>query len=186
MSKEEQCAGLLRHSKENNEFTRKCLRDAMTQLAQEMDFKEITVTKLCDRAGVSRMAFYRNYQITSDVFYEIANEMNTLIIAAVGSPFRVSTTRDWYAGTFEFIRSHREEMSLMFQENFQAEWMKIVNGYAVHDDSFPAEKKYQRLMWSGGFENTISYWLNNGMQESPEEMADYCITYLPHLMQGEI
>lgn len=183
MPSDRQYDGLRRHSKESNEFTRECLKRAMTQLASETDYKEISVTKLCERAGVSRMAFYRNYQITNDVIYEIANEMNTRIIDAVGSPFRRTTDREWYVKTFQLIADHKEEMQLMFQENFQAQWMKIVNGFAVHDESFSQEKKFQRIMWSGGFENAVAHWLNTGLVATPEELADYCMKYLPHLLQ---
>ena len=70
----------------------------------------------------------------------------------------------------------------MFCEDFQFAWMQVVNSLAVHDPSFSTEKKYQRLIWCGGFENIVSFWLSRDMAESPEEMADYCMRYLPHLL----
>jgi len=173
---------LREHSRQSNAFVKECLKTAMIQLAKEKDYNEITITALCKRAGVSRMAFYRNYQIPNDVIYEIARDLNTYVINLVGSPFRCTVDRRWYIQVFESIALHREEMSLMFQENFQYQWMKIVNDFAVHDPRFSPEKKYQRMMWAGGFENVVSYWLNNGMTEPPEELADYCLQYLPHLL----
>ncbi len=131
------------------------------------------------------MAFYRNYTVINDVFNEIAYDLNNDVISEIGSPFRVETSHEWYKRAFELIGGNREAMSIMFQEFFQFEWMKRVNGFAVHDDEFSTEKKYQRLMWSGGFENAVSYWLNGGLKESPDEMADYCMKYLPHLLQEE-
>ncbi len=177
--------GLVEHSRQTNSFVKQCLKTAMIQMANEMDYRDISVTALCKRAGVSRMAFYRNYQVTSDIIYDLAKEINDDIVEIVGSPFRTSTTRDWYIRVFQYIKDHIMEMQLMLSESFQYQWMKIVNGYALHDPRFPAEKKYQRIMWSGGFENVTAYWLNNGMQETPEEMADYCIEYLPHLLNND-
>lgn len=174
--------GLRKHSKDSNELARACLKDALLKLAAGRDFKELSITELCKKAGVSRMAFYRNYSVINDVFNEIAYDLNDDVVRQIGSPFRVETTREWYRRAFEIIKGNREKMSIMFQENFQFEWMKRVNGFAVHDDSFSMEKKYQRLMWSGGFENAVSYWLKGGLKESPEEMADYCIKYLPHML----
>jgi AcrR family transcriptional regulator len=149
---------------------------------REKSYKELSVSELCRKAGVSRMAFYRNYQVVNDLFRETARELNEKIILAVGSPFRRGTTVDWYEQAFHIIREHRDEVAIMFQENFQLEWMKVVNGLAVHDPAFSTEKKYQRLIWCGGFENIVAFWLNRGMRESPREMADYCIRYLPHLL----
>lgn len=182
---EKQIAGLLAHSKESNQIVKQCLKQAMIHLAAEMDYREITVTKLCKRAGVSRMAFYRNYQVTNDVIYQIANDLNDEVIHSIGSPFRQTTTKEWYQKVFDKIAQHKDEMNLMFTESFQNEWMKIVNNYAVHDEGFAKEKKYQRIMWSGGFENVVFYWLNNGMKETSEEMAQYCIQYLPHMLNNE-
>ncbi len=177
--------GLLRHSREANELAKECLKSALVKLAREKAYKEITVSELCRTAGFSRMAFYRNYTIIDDIFHELATDMNTMVVNTVGSPFRIKTTREWYVCAFRLIAENRDAMELMFQENFQREWMDTVNSFVVHDPDFSGEEKYRRLMWSGGFENTVSYWLNTGMKESPEELADYCITYLPHLSHAD-
>lgn len=166
---------------ENNNLTRECLKTALLELMKEKSYKDLSVAELCRKAGVSRMAFYRHYQVIGDLFHETAVDLNNEIIRAVGSPFRENTTNEWYIEAFRVIRSHKDEVSIMYQENFQFAWMKVVNSMAVHDPSFLTEKKYQRLIWCGGFENIISHWLNTGMKESPEEMAEYCIAYLPHL-----
>lgn len=175
--------GLIRHSRETNELARECLKSALVKLAREKEYKEITVSELCRTAGFSRMAFYRNYSVIDDIFHEIASDMNNMVIDAVGSPFRNNTTREWYVCAFRLIAENKDTMQLMFQENFQREWMDTVNSFVIHNENFTAQERYQRLMWSGGFENTVSYWLNAGMKESPEELADYCIEYLPHLIK---
>lgn len=186
MGNESQYRGLRQHSKESNDFAKECLKTATLELSKTKDYKDISITELCRKAGVSRMAFYRNYDVVNDIFHEIASDLNDEVVRTIGSPFRMRTSKDWYVKVFELVARHKDTMSLMFEENFQFEWMKIVNGFAVHDDSFSSEKKYQRLMWSGGFENTLSYWLKGGLKESPEEMAEYCIKYLPHLMTEQL
>lgn len=35
-------------------------------------------------------------------------------------------------------------------------------------------------MWCGGFENAVAHWLRSGLKETPEEMANYCLKYLPN------
>ncbi|MGM9669086.1 MAG: TetR/AcrR family transcriptional regulator [Faecousia sp.] len=183
MAVTDQFEALRRHSRENNELTKDSIKSAMLELSKDRPFREVSVTELCRKAGVSRMAFYRNYRVTNDVFFEIASDLNREVTETIGSPFRMSTSREWYVKIFQIVASHKSTLTLMFQEHFQYQWMKAVNGFAVHD-SFPPEKTYQRIMWSGGFENAVSQWLNSGMKETPEEMAEYCIRYLPHLLNG--
>ena len=170
---------LRRHSAESNALARECLKTALLTLMKERSYKDLSVSELCRKAGVSRMAFYRNYRIINDLFREAAEDLNSEILRRLGSPFRVGTGNAWYAQTFRLIREHREEVAIMFQEDFQFAWMQVVNGLAVHDPGFSTEKKIQRLIWCGGFENIVADWLNHGMAESPEEMADYCVRYLP-------
>ena len=166
------------YHEKNSLLAKTCLKTALLELMKEKSYKDLSVTELCRKAGVSRMAFYRNYQVIDDLFQETAVDLNEKILLVVGSPFREGTSNEWYEKAFRIIRQHRDEAAVMYQENFQFAWMKVVNSLAVHDPSFSTEKKYQRLIWCGGFENIVSHWLNTGMKETPEEMADYCIRYL--------
>lgn len=43
------------------------LTEALFQLLEKKSLEEIKVTELVTRAGVSRMAFYRNYQGLEDI-----------------------------------------------------------------------------------------------------------------------
>ena len=185
MASSNQTSGLKKHSSESNALVKECLKTALLSLMKDRSYKDLSVAELCRKAGVSRMAFYRNYRIVNDLFLETATELNEKIIRAVGSPFRSGTTAAWYEQAFRIIREHRDEAAIMFREEFQFQWMKVVNGLAVHDPAFSTEKKYQRLIWCGGFENVVACWLNRDMAESPEEMASYCMQYLPHIVVSD-
>ena len=176
---------LRRHSAESNALVRSCLKTALLTLMRDRSYKELSVSELCRKAGVSRMAFYRNYRVVNDLFEEAARDLNDEIIRAVGSPFRARTSNEWYEQTFRLAREHRDEVAIMFQENFQFAWMKVVNALALHDPDFPTEKMVQRMIWCGGFENILSWWLNEGMRVPPEEMAAYCVRYLPVIVEGD-
>ena len=54
-----------------NIFVKECLFTALLILMQSKNFHEITVTELTKKAGVSRMAFYRNYETIEDIIIEI-------------------------------------------------------------------------------------------------------------------
>lgn len=182
---EDRYDSLRRHSAESNALAKSCLKTALLALMREKSYKDLSVSELCRKAGVSRMAFYRNYRVVNDLFEDAARDLNGEILRAVGSPFRAGTSNDWYEQAFRLTREHREEVAVMFRENFQFAWMKVVNSLALHDPDFPTEKKVQRLAWCGGFENIVSWWLNNGMRQSDEEMAAYCVRYLPVIVAGD-
>ena len=176
---------IIRYSKENNDITKRALKDGLIKLLHMQEFDTITVSKLCEVAGVSRMSFYRNYSIIHDIFNELAVDLNLEIIDAVGSPFRNGIDKNWYIKTFEIIKAKKSDFLLLSQKQFQEEWMRVVNSLANHSQDFSKEKYYQRLMWCGGFENVASNWVNNGIKESVEEISSYCVKYLPHLVKED-
>ncbi len=52
--------GLRLSNEETNRLTRESLETALLQLLQEQDIRDISIEALVQRAGVSRMAYYRN------------------------------------------------------------------------------------------------------------------------------
>jgi len=181
---EKKYEGIVNYSKENNELTKKSLKEALIKLMRDYDFDNISISKLCNVAGVSRMSFYRNYEIMNDLLKEIAMDFNIDIINNVGSPFRDGTDLNWYLKTFEKIQKNKESYTIFFQKKFQEEWMKSVNYLANKDAEEFREKYYERLMWCGGFEMVASNWVSNGMKESIDEISKYCVMYLPNLKKN--
>lgn len=45
-----------------NLFAKECIVSALIQLIYAKPLSSITISELCQKAGVSRMTFYRNYK----------------------------------------------------------------------------------------------------------------------------
>lgn len=54
--------GLISYNKELNYAIKEALQDALILLMKEKQYRSISITELCKKAGVSRMAFYNNYK----------------------------------------------------------------------------------------------------------------------------
>ena len=67
---EKQLRTLKRNNEESREFTRNCISAALIVLLNKEKLENITITRLCQVAGVSRMAFYRNYQSIDEVLVD--------------------------------------------------------------------------------------------------------------------
>ncbi|MGN1093953.1 MAG: TetR/AcrR family transcriptional regulator, partial [Candidatus Neoclostridium sp.] len=84
--------GLRRHNAELNKIVRESLQTALVVLLRQKEYSKISITELCKKAGVSRMAFYNNYQTTDDLLESTVIDYNkNLIIDKIGSPFREYT-----------------------------------------------------------------------------------------------
>ncbi len=58
--------------------TKKYLKDTLIRLLDEEPFEQITVTKLCERADISRITFYSHYADKYDLLEDIFQDMITI------------------------------------------------------------------------------------------------------------
>ena len=56
--------------------TREAIRRAFTDMICEMDYEQITIKELTERAGINRKTFYLHYDSLDDLLGEMQNEMS--------------------------------------------------------------------------------------------------------------
>ena len=66
----------MERNQKHNFFLRECMFTAFMQLLQEKPIDAITVTQITERAGVSRMAYYRNYNSKEDIVRDYFSEVS--------------------------------------------------------------------------------------------------------------
>lgn len=169
-----QLHGLIRHNEELNQVIMESLQQALLLLIEQKDYDDITITELCKKAGVSRMAFYHNFQTKDNLLEQVVLRLNQTLIAEIGSPFRHTTDLAWYQKLFRTVQSQEKALRVIFNAGFKYKYLSIINSLVLHDASLPSDKKYLRIMWTGGIMNTLIYWLDSGMQESVEEISAFC------------
>ena len=173
-SSDERLSGLRRHSEELNRVVVESLQGALLQLVTKMPYDSITVTELCKKAGVSRMAFYGNFDSKDDIIKKIVYDLQNELFLRIGSPFRQAVTYNWYLDMFRFIAEKSEVLRSIFCAGYQGKYLDLVNSVILRHKDMQPNESYQRLLWSGGIVNAVVYWLTNDMAETPEQMATFC------------
>ena len=170
----ERLSGLRKHSEEINKIVIESLQGALLKLIGKLPYERITVTELCKKAGVSRMAFYGNFASKDDIFKRIVSDLQTEMLVSIGSPFRQTLTLEWYVKLFNFVKDKSGILQPIFSAGYQDKYLKLVNSIVLRHKDMQPDETYLRLLWSGGIVNSVVYWLVNGMTETPEQMAQYC------------
>lgn len=165
--------GLKKYRKETNLIVIESLKESLLKLIVEKPYDEITIIELCKKAGVSRMGFYGNFKTKHDIIKKIVLDINMELVDRIGSPFRNSTNGNWYYNVMCFVKEKSEELLLLFDAGFFYEYLDMLNKIVLRDNALPSEARYQRIVWSGGIINAITYWLTTGMKESIEDMTRY-------------
>ena len=160
---------------ESNLFTRECIRTALLSLMASNTFEQITVTEIIKKAGVSRGGFYRNYQSKLDVLQEICDELFRYILDFMTEHKFYENTRAWFIDFFRNIAENQEAYQLMVNAKApQNVVLEFDEGRILkklqRDDS--ALEQYRSLAIIKGLTEIVVVWVKNGMQETPEEMAE--------------
>lgn len=166
-------------NEESNKITRECLQTALVLLMSEKPFEKITITELVRRSGVSRTAFYRNYNTKEDILAEIATLLYETLKESLDNPVYTGNPREWFLALFKEFEKNSQLLRFLIETN-QLALSGICN--SVFHSLFPpvnAKTRYTSLAAEGALYYIIKEWLLSKEPESPEEMADICLSIFP-------
>lgn len=147
---------------------------------------EITVSEICEKAGVSRHTFYRYFKDKYDVSNWRMDQIteNTLYFAG-----RTITLREAYVLTFyEFKKKSIFFRNTSFGEDYnsmpqfvirrgQEVLLDTIQNYKHVPITKTLEFQIESFLYAGSYQ--IKKWIQNGMIESPEEFAELIISTAP-------
>ncbi len=171
---EKRTTGLKNHNQNLNRVIRESLQHALILIMNKKAFASITITELCRKAGVSRMAFYGNYRSKEELLKRIVLESVERLLEKIGSPFRESTDISWYEQMFDCIKEDEFYLKTIFNAGFKHEYLSIMNELVLHNPTVTTENKYLRIIWSGGMANVIIQWIEDGAAVPTKEIAKFC------------
>lgn len=160
--------------KKDNSFIKECILQALLQLMEEKDFKNISITEITKRAGVSRMAYYRNYYYKEDIFNNYMTELLEKY-HHVRTEIAQAHPNDKYhmmLHVFEFFKQNEKFVLCLEKSNQSNIIQNRINEY-VHE-IYKAKNicdKYDAIIFGGALYNTGKYWLLTGKKESLEDVT---------------
>ena len=167
-----------------SQIVRESIFTALMQLMNVKHFSEISVTDITKRAGVSRMAYYRNYKdkqeiLTShldslfDTYWNQIHLMNQSDFQLACLYFGYLRENKLYIknlidhGLSQLILDrHDLYLSLIFKELYQNTNLDDVS------------QKYTISFFSGGLFKLLLDWVQNDMSETDQEMAQIVFTLM--------
>ena len=160
---------------ESNLFTKECICTALLTLMAVKTFEQITVTEIIKKAGVSKGGFYRNYKSKEDVLQSICEELFQYILDYMTEHRFYENTRQWLIEFFYNIAENQETYQLLM--NAQAPKNIILKfdedrilRELQRDES--ALEHYRAVAIVKGLMEIVVSWVKDGMEETPEEMAE--------------
>ena len=153
------------------EQSKRAISEAMLRLMKDREYNKITLQNIVDEAGVSRMAFYRNFESKEDVLRYWLKGVTDRFVVESGISYRDNAPRDYFITLFTHLASYREicealynaGVSHLLKDEFDRVFLSIHGG--EYDD-------YKSYFHAGCIYNVFLLWLMRGCPETPEELAD--------------
>ena len=83
------------------------------------DFEKITITEIAKYAGVSRTAFYRNYETKEALVEDVCQNLFTELKASVSGERYRTDRRQWYTDFFRTIKEHSDYFNIYLNAHLQ-------------------------------------------------------------------
>lgn len=160
--------------KEANQQVKDRLLDALLQLAGEKDLSQVKVTELVERSGVARASFYRNFGSVEDIVDYGIQRMARLYHEGMPS-CEGARSREAMAYKFRFYRDHAPVVLAFHRAHVSASLLDIITDCEIDacgDMPAASIERYELYYFAGAFYNMLLCWLEGGMRETPEAMAD--------------
>lgn len=162
------------------------IRESFIQLYAKKPISQITVKEICERSGINRSTFYRNYIDVYDVKEQIENEF-LLLFHEFMQGKRTENAEESIRKILQLMKENQKRYIALHK--IPSEKMLTLS----MDESFKDGKQYYQqqaphmteteLRWyhgyiCGGCATVMLEWVKNGMKEPPEELARFLARFV--------
>lgn len=151
-----------------NQYVVEHITEAVLKLMQNQNLNEISISQICEEAGVGRASFYRNFESKEAV---ISRHLKTLLdnwwIEAIQKP-----GFNFVEAVFSHYWEHRELCIMLTKQGLAHLSLQSIRESCGPKPEQPNITAYTAAYFSYGLYGWIEEWFKRGMQETPKEMAE--------------
>lgn len=145
------------------------ITESLLTLLEDKAIEDISISELCDNAGIGRASFYRNYNSKEDILKAYINKLfhewksdweknNSIpLSSAIGM-------------IFEHFEQHRAFYHLLNERHLIYLLKDVILDTMELKPDLPKGEAYAKAFAAYSLYGWIEVWFQRGMQESAEEM----------------
>ena len=168
--------GLKLSNEEINLITKDSIQEALVYLLSKKDIDDISVTEIVKKAGVSRTAYYRNYQSKEDILKDFSMNVFNLIFSQLDREDFAKDPKNWYRFIFTQIKNNARIVKLVVKARlYTAEEFLPKSDLTM----LSINEQYQIFAMESALVNLIQKWVEEDFVLSVEEMTELCFKLFP-------
>lgn len=155
-------------------YTNMALREALIGLLMQKDIDKITVTQICERAGVNRATFYLRYNTLEEFYAALASEWAEDMVAEIQQKLDAASGEDVLLQSIvlplENVKANRRVIPIILKNNSPALFEKT---YEMVCAGLPdtAERRFRYRFFMEGTKGVVLHWLAEDCREDIDALA---------------
>ncbi|MCI8402708.1 MAG: TetR/AcrR family transcriptional regulator [Lachnospiraceae bacterium] len=152
-----------------NIYVTEHITQSLLTLLEDKAIEDISISELCDNAGIGRASFYRNYNSKEDILRAYINRLFD------------GWKRDWEKNNslpfssvigmiFEHFEQHKAFYHLLNERCLTYLLKDVILDMMEFKPDLPGNEVYAKAFVAYSLYGWIEVWFQRGMQESAEEM----------------
>ena len=146
------------------------ITEALLLLLKKKEYKDISITEICKKAGVSRISFYRNFESKEDILLKKIQNVTDSFLKESAISYKSDTIISYFIKLFTHMKQQIELCNAlnkaglmhMIKDEFD---QVFLNTYRQEYD------EYKSVFIAGGIYNVFLFWFNNNCRDNPENLA---------------
>jgi len=167
------------HNREQNNITKECIFEAMMLIMEKKHFVDISVTEIAQKAGVSRMAYYRNYSYKEEVITDYLNKLfdDFFLQLQKAEKFGQHHVAGLY---FDYCKDQERIVNNLIKSNMTyllEDRFTLILPLIIEKDRSGKMNEMDNMDFmiefvAGGLYRLTVQWIKRGMKESSAEMVE--------------
>lgn len=146
------------------------ITEAFLALLKKKDYKDISITEICQKAGVTRMSFYRNFESKEDILLQKVRYVTDTFLKESAISYKKDTVSSYFIKLFTHMEQQKELCTILHKaglihivkDEFDRVFLSVYR--QEYDD-------YKSFFLAGGIYNVFLFWFLSGCRETPEALA---------------
>lgn len=172
--------------------TRQAIFRALTILLEQKNFSYITVQEIIDEANIGRSTFYAHFETKDHLIYEMCSDIFAHVFS---EDLQTEGTHDFSNSSHDLrerithVLYHLKDSNLHICQLLSGESGELFMNYfkkylpqmfetliKLSNSALP--KAYLNNYLVGSFADTVMWWVNQKMEQMPEQVAEYYLTVI--------
>lgn len=153
-----------------SDISKNDLADALVLLLQKKEYRKISIQDIVDRAGLSRMAYYRNFESKDDILRFYLDKITDRFIEETQIDYDTLELSEYITILFTHLERWADFCKLLLKYDLlhfvKNEFDRIFKAKAKNFD-----EQYTYSFIAGGLFNVFNQWLIRDCKETPAELA---------------